>query len=243
MSGSGVVAAAALLLQAASLAPAASSRKLRVLCTHGYAQTGAVLRDRSGGFRKPLKKSKFECIYPDGPYGCTKDGENPVAAEADLSRRAWWRGHSGQSTYPGWEAACDDLGRLWSAGDHDDGGGGIDGVLGFSQGAAAAAMLTARYRPAFGIFVAGFVPADDGAVAQLLRDGVKDIPTLHVIGTSDTLVEPERSHALAACFEGSVIVEHPGGHMIPSSAVVRAEVKAFLEAHVLVEAAALAVAA
>ena len=64
---------------------------------------GAVLRDRSGGFRKPFKKSRFELSYPDGLFGCTKDGEDEQEADADLERRAWWRGHAGQATYVGWD--------------------------------------------------------------------------------------------------------------------------------------------
>ena len=35
---------------------AATTPKLKVLCLHGYSQNGAVLRDHSGGFRKPFKK-------------------------------------------------------------------------------------------------------------------------------------------------------------------------------------------
>ena len=43
-----------------SAAATAAAPKLKVLCLHGYAQNGAVMRDRSGGFRKPFKKSRFE---------------------------------------------------------------------------------------------------------------------------------------------------------------------------------------
>ena len=84
-------------------AAATAAPKLKVLCLHGYSQNGAVLRDRSGGFRKPFKKSRFELSYPDGLFGCTKDGEDQDEADADLERRAWWRGHAGQATYVGWD--------------------------------------------------------------------------------------------------------------------------------------------
>ena len=53
--------------------------------------------------RKPFKKSRFELSYPDGLFGCTKDGEDQAEADADLERRAWWRGHAGQATYVGWD--------------------------------------------------------------------------------------------------------------------------------------------
>ena len=70
---------ALVLLQRVAACTVAPS-KLKILCLHGYAQTGAVLRDRSGGFRKPFKKARFEMYYPDGPFGCTKDGEDEGVA-------------------------------------------------------------------------------------------------------------------------------------------------------------------
>ena len=44
----------------------------------------------------------------------------------------------------------------------------FDGIIGFSQGAAATAMLCAEFKPRFGILVAGFVPNDQTAAAVLL---------------------------------------------------------------------------
>ena len=142
-------------------AAATAAPKLKVLCLHGYSQNGAVLRDRSGGFRKPFKKSRFELSYPDGLFGCTKDGEDQAEADADLERRAWWRGHAGQATYVGWDQSHASMCELWEREQ-------FDGIIGFSQGAAAAAMLCAELKPRFGIFVAGFVPNDQTAAAVLL---------------------------------------------------------------------------
>ena len=195
--------------------------KLKVLCLHGYAQNAEILRDRSGGFRKPLKKSRFECVYVDGPFGCTKDGEGIENADADPFRRAWWRGSSAETTYVGWTESRVRLVEMWESQK-------FDGILGFSQGAGAAAMLCAELRPQFGIFVSGFVPRDQQAAAALLS-GVDDVPTLHVFGEGDTLVEPERSRALSECFADSTVIVHEGGHMLPSSGVVRRQVVDFLE--------------
>ena len=55
------------------------------------------------------------------------------------------------------------------------------------------------------------------------------MPTLHVIGSADSLVAPERSMGLADLFDGRTVVTHPGGHMIPSGAAVRAQVVSFVE--------------
>ncbi len=198
-----------------------SENRLKVLCLHGYAQNAHIFRDRSGGFRKPLKKSKYELHYVDGPFGCTKDGEDETEADADPLRRAWWRGSSAASTYEGWTESHAMLRQLWER-------ESFDGVIGFSQGAGAAAMLCAEMQPMFGMFVSGFVPRDRVAAAALLA-GVRDVPTLHVYGENDELVTPDRSRALADCFVGASVIVHEGGHMIPSSAHVRAQVRSFLD--------------
>ena len=160
--------------------------------------------------------------YPDGLFGCTKDGENQFEADADLKRRAWWRGHAGQVTYTGWDASRASLCELWEREQ-------FDGIIGFSQGAAAAAMLCAEVRPRFGVFVAGFVPNDQAAAAALLAGVDGSVPSLHVIGAADQLVTPERSLGLAELFDGPTVVTHPGGHMMPSGAAVRAQVADFVE--------------
>lgn len=199
----------------------ATEKKLKVLCLHGYAQNAEIFRDRSGGFRKPLRKNMYEMHYVDGLFGCTKDGEDEAEADADPLRRAWWRGSSAELSYKGWDESHQLLTQLWLR-------EGFDGVIGFSQGAAAAAMLCAEWKPMFGMFVSGFVPRDRHAAAALLA-GVRDVPTLHVFGESDELVTPERSRALADLFDGASIIVHEGGHMIPSSAHVRTQVFSFLD--------------
>ena len=104
-------------------------------------------------------------------------------------------------------------------------------LFGFSQGAAAAAMLSADVeapRPKFAIFVSGFVPRDTASAARLL-EGVADVPSLHVFGIKDELVVPSRSRALAELFHDATILEHEGGHTTPSSAIVREQVSRFLD--------------
>lgn len=203
-------------------AQASDAAKLKILCLHGYSQNGAALRDRSGGFRKAFKKSRFDLHFVDGPYVCADGVE-----EAASKRLAWWNGGSSQTAYEGWDEAQAALSTVWTEGQ-------FDGVFGFSQGAAAAAMLCADLtpRPSFGVFVSGFVPRDRDAARRLL-EGVQDVPTLHVFGEQDQLVTPERSRALTECFADACVVTHPGGHTIPSSAAVRAQVTEFVENKVL----------
>ncbi|KAL0466503.1 dihydrofolate reductase [Neurospora intermedia] len=119
----------------------------------------------------------------------------------------------------------------------------IDGVIGFSQGAAMAAMLTAAMehlkpgqpRPVL-------TPDHEGWVKQI-REANKGqplkfcvsysgffalppelgwlwepkvrTPTLHVLGSLDTVVEESRSRRLIEACEEPAVVVHPGGHYVP----------------------------
>ena len=210
-----------LLLQISDASTLPATAKLKVLALHGYSQNAQILRDRSGGFRKPMKKSKYEVTCLDGPFGCTANGEDIAVADADKTRRAWWRGNSLQDTYVGWDETRALIVDLWEREQ-------FDGIMGFSQGAGAAAMLCAELQPRFAILISGFVARDIEAGAGLLA-GVDNAPSLHVFGESDQLVVPDRSRALVECFTDATVIAHEGGHMIPSGATVRRQVVAFLD--------------
>ena len=96
--------------------------------------------------------------------------------------------------------------------------------------AAELAANPAHQPPRFVILVSGFVPGAAGmqAAANLIT-GVVGIPSLHVMGTADQLVPPERSQALAALFDGARVFEHERGHMVPSSAGARSELSRLLD--------------
>ncbi|CAO3684934.1 unnamed protein product [Rhizopus stolonifer] len=107
--------------------------------------------------------------------------------------------------------------------------GPFDGILGFSQGASFAAILTElleKQSPEFrhhdplkfSILVSGFRPNLQEAPSWLLmkKQGLKT-PTLHCIGDSDTWVSPEKSFTLTQLFENPVIFRHSGGHYLPST--------------------------
>ncbi|KAK4133573.1 hypothetical protein BT67DRAFT_404926, partial [Trichocladium antarcticum] len=123
-----------------------------------------------------------------------------------------------------------------------DGEGRVDGVVGFSQGGCVAAMLAAALeadpakevtakghegwvravreanggRPLkFAAVYSGFyaVPAD---LAWLYEPRIKT-PTLHILGSLDTVVDEARSRALIESCEDPVVVTHPGGHHVPVS--------------------------
>ena len=190
----------------------------RVLCLHAYGGNAQDFEARTKQLRAPFKDVDWH--YMEAPIETT-------------GGRVWW-------SYPEWDAAVDPIGYLKAT--HYDGlpellalvaeeeerGGAFTGVLGFSQGAVAAATLCARERSAlrWAVLISGFAPRDPRASfgAQL------HVPTLHVIGTADA-VAPEATRALAQHFVAAESVEHDKGHVAQLPAEARQRVVDFLHRH------------
>lgn len=155
---------------------------------------------------------------------------------------AWWRKDDATGVYRLFDEGMQRLAQVI----REEGGGHVDGVVGFSQGGAFAALVAAALeaerepcaptaetnaaRPAwldtlrqanngqplkFSVVYSGFhaPPAD----LQWLYEPKIKTPTLHFIGSLDTVVEEGRSRALVARCEDPLVVVHPGGHYVPVS--------------------------
>ena len=153
-------------------------------------ELAASFRDRSGGFRKPFKKSKYEMIFADGPYGCTAKGEDVTIKLAfDLSAVRGGAAIRGlKHTKAGAKLAI----LLLTAGRASK----LTALLDSAKAPRRQLMLAAELRPRFAVFVSGFVPRDVDAAATLLAGVDEGVPSLHIFGASDELVVPERSKAL-----------------------------------------------
>ncbi|KAI1290148.1 Esterase OVCA2 [Halotydeus destructor] len=112
--------------------------------------------------------------------------------------------------------------------------GPFDGILGFSQGASMSAIVCSLQQAGivdsgfrFAILVSGF-KSKTASHAKHYAEQI-ELPTLHVIGETDRIIEQERSLDLASCFVDPVIIKHPGGHQVPSSSSLKREYFAFLK--------------
>jgi len=183
---------------------------LRVLCLHGYHGSGAILRRQMAPLADALP-ADIEFVYIDAPS----------LASGDFG---WW--HEG---FSGWERTRDWIaGRLRA-------GPPIDGLFGFSQGAALTGLLAAlRESPqappgldfGFAIMAGGFtsfLPQHAGLFPRLLT-----IPSVHVIGRNDGIVLRSDSLKLADRFTDPLILEHSGGHIIPGDRTVAEPIARFL---------------
>uniref|UniRef100_A0A8C5KZJ7 Esterase OVCA2 n=1 Tax=Jaculus jaculus TaxID=51337 RepID=A0A8C5KZJ7_JACJA len=114
--------------------------------------------------------------------------------------------------------------------------GPFDGLLGFSQGAALAALVCALGQagdprfplPRFVILVSGFCPRGLGLKEPILKSPLS-LPSLHVFGDTDRVIPSQESMQLASQFPEAITLTHPGGHFIPAAAPQRQAYLKFLD--------------
>jgi len=183
---------------------------LRVLCLHGYHGSGAILRRQMAPLAGSLP-ADIEFVYIDAP-------------SLALGGFGWW--HEG---FTGWERTRDWMVERLGAGPR------IDGLFGFSQGAALTGLLAAlRESPraprglafGFAIMVGGFTSFLPQHAALFPRP--LTIPSVHVIGRGDGIVPRSDSLKLASRFTDPLILEHGGGHVIPADQTVAEPITRFL---------------
>lgn len=206
--------------------------KIKVLALHGFAQTGPGFYSKSSKLRKVAKQLGIELVYMNGPILLTNDDlpfdANKLGAEG-TEYRGWFKVTPDASLQPAIDSISDFIKE----------NGPFDGVLGFSQGAAMAQMITnnmeelGNTKPVkFGVYFSGFV-SENKAVGKYLSKKLS-VPTLHIMGELDTLVSNERSMEFVDkyCEPGTATVfKHPGGHYVPHQlAPVRLWVKWMVDA-------------
>jgi len=188
----------------------------RILCLHGYHGSGDILRAQM----RPLVDSldvPVEFVYAD----------TPAMAAGDFG---WWH-----RNFWGWERTRDWAVRLFAQEPH------FDGVFGFSQGAALAALLVGMRAPdgqvtderplsfEFAMMASGF-RSDSPMHADLFaRTDSFRLPSLHMMSRSDPIVATADSRTLASQFESPVVLEHTSGHVVASTPPIRAGVRQFLQ--------------
>ncbi|XP_075760580.1 esterase OVCA2 [Pelodiscus sinensis] len=213
-------------------APAMSEgkRPLRLLGLHGYRQNQRVFHERTGALRKALR-GRAELVSVSAPHAVPAPPEQGGAPEP----RGWWFSRPREAAFDALEAAAECAGleaALESVSRALAEQGPFDGLLGFSQGAALAAMVCAlqqrgdpRFPPVrFAILVAGFASRAVPHRAYY-REPIA-LPSLHVLGETDRVIPAALGRQLAAHFVQPVVLTHPGGHFVPAAAPQK---RAYLE--------------
>jgi acetyl esterase/lipase len=222
-------------LAEAARGPTSGARRLRILCLHGYHGSGDILRAQMASLASGLG-ALAELFYIDAPtLGGGDFGWWHAVAADDRALRGDPGVPPGARRYRGWQQTRDFIVKLFET------EGPFDGVLGFSQGAALTGLLVGLRSPDgkptvdkplafdFAVMVGGFASVDPDLSRLYESEGSYALPSLHVIGRSDFVVPSQDSRALAARFRDPLILEHDGGHVIPSAPDLRGRVAAFLE--------------
>ncbi|KAH6761450.1 rhodanese-like domain protein [Perilla frutescens var. hirtella] len=241
-----------------------SIRKLRILCLHGFRQNASGFKGRTASLAKKLKNiadivfvnapHELPFIYQAPPADenhscepafeqkcpplnhCNKKFAWLVDADYDGKNGAEWKMAKApfdslqyQQQTEGFEKSIEYLKTVFSQ------MGPFDGILGFSQGAAMAALVSAHREKLKGDIDFRFVILCSGFSVNMPNHGKGSIncPSLHIFGYKegeDRQIGCEASRQLASLFENecSVIIEHDSGHIIPTRSPYIGEIKDFL---------------
>ncbi|KAH6605248.1 serine hydrolase fsh [Trichoderma cornu-damae] len=185
-------------------------------------------------------------IYPTGPVrllpsdspgfrpSAEPQGGDSLSAEDVPAAWAWWRKDDATNSYRRFDEGMAVVAEAIRE------AGGVDGVCGFSQGGAMTGLVAAALEPSrpvlegpggdwarrlreanggrpvkFAVSYSGFYAGVD-ALEWLYEPKIRT-PTLHYIGSLDTVVDESRTQGLVDRCEEPVVVVHPGGHHVPVS--------------------------
>ncbi|XP_066219621.1 esterase OVCA2 isoform X1 [Saccopteryx leptura] len=227
----------------------AGRQLLRVLCLAGFRQSERGFREKTGALRKALR-GRAELVCLSGPHPIVDAaGSGPESGETNQAPgrscppeeqlRGWWFSEQEADVFSalqeptvcrGLEEALETVAQALNK------LGPFDGLLGFSQGAALAALVCAlgqagdsRFSlPKFIILVSGFCPRGLGLPETILQ-GPLALPSLHVFGDTDRVIPSQESVQLASRFTGCITLTHSGGHFIPAAAPQRQAYLKFLD--------------
>lgn len=215
----------------------------KVLMLHGHSQNASIFSKRLGALRKSMGKG-IEMVFIDGPIillpvdfnGASSAASlaalgaseaNTTSSDPSTTPRAWWKTNPEKTIAHGLEESILLLRDILQRDRYD-------GVFGFSQGAAMAALLAALlerphlYPPflvdgeaphppfKFCVAVSGFKAP--GSLSAEIFGTSYSTPTLHVLGRNDVIVIEERSKGLLDLSQNKRLEEHDGGHFVPSKA-------------------------
>ncbi|KAB1264974.1 2-histidine synthase subunit 1 [Camelus dromedarius] len=222
----------------------AAQQPLRILCLAGFRQSERGFREKTGALRKALR-GRAELVCLSGPHlvanaaGVEGAGPDSGSCPPKEQPRGWWFSEQEADVFSALEepTVCRGLEEaLGTVAKALKKLGPFDGILGFSQGAALAALVCAfgqagdaRFPlPRFIILVSGFCPRGLGLKEPILQSPLS-LPSLHVFGATDRVIPPQESMQLCSRFTGAITLTHSGGHFIPAAAPQRQAYLKFLD--------------
>lgn len=230
--------------------------KGKILFLHGYTQSSSVFYAKTSALRKKLLKLNYKSVYLNGPTKLTPADlpstdslskfNTVISDDEETNYRSWWiKPHNTNDGIDLSKPLAEiknyiDKGEIIPDNDlvqetesDEERRLPIVGIIGFSQGAALAGLLSHKFKDLFGVDSLKFVilysgfkidtseksgnskykdyyPADNGESDQF--------KVLHIYGELDTVVHEDRVLSLYEITkDNSDILKHPGGHFVPNS--------------------------
>ncbi|KAL3515922.1 hypothetical protein ACH5RR_022824 [Cinchona calisaya] len=239
-----------------------TSRTLRILCLHGFRQNASGFKGRAGSLAKKLK-SLAELVFVDAPHElpfiyrpCLSEQNDTASFSQSCPSKvcskkfAWLVSPDYQGKSDGGWAVANVSFDLLQYRQQTQGfdvslaylktvfsqAGPFDGILGFSQGAAMAALLCSQLGKLKDDIDFRFVILCSGFAINMeeFRQGSINFPSLHIFGNDkgmDRQIDCQASRQLASLFEDgcSEIIEHDLGHIIPTLSPHIEKTKDFLQ--------------
>lgn len=202
---------------------------------HGYWQDGKTFKNKLGGFRKATK-SLLDLVFIDAPHLIPQSSKDSSAAEPVMKDgRGWWFSKGTSFSAQEYTEVCTGFDESVKA--VEDACiclGPFDGIMGFSQGAAMAALIlylqslgkiNTTFK--FGVLIAGF-KSRSSLHNALHRHELVKIPTLHIVGETDAVIPKAQALEILPFFTSPKVICHPGGHFIPTSGPCKTDYMKFL---------------
>ncbi|KAF0695586.1 Aste57867_13626 [Aphanomyces stellatus] len=203
---------------------ASPQRKLRILCLHGSRTNSTVMSLQTTGLARAFgTKAQFEHL--EGPFPAFGPPEDEILDffGKDESYFQWWNSNDHKDPeLPGWEKALDHLQSHLDFSDYP-----YDAIIGFSQGAMVATLVTAHYMRRSKhvpykalVLVGGMWPVDgmphDVPVDTATSKPILDFPSIHVLGQEDEMYEVGKSQVDNFSHASRHVFTHSGGHRFPA---------------------------
>ncbi len=195
---------------------------VKLLALHSFRTSGSILEKQMAisGFSKVLRdECNAEIVFVDAPNVASGPIPNDVvAAFPNEKYYEWWNAtqrEDGEWEYVNADRSLEYIERVWN--EHH----GFDGIVGFSQGAAMAALLAGLQRSGqaltgfsklkFIICIAGIRVRDPKFSTHY--DNLAHMPSVHIIGQNDPI--KRLTNQLIRSFQAPVVLTHDRGHVVP----------------------------
>lgn len=202
---------------------------INIVCLHGFTQNSEIIKKKLSGLIKSNDKISLHFL----------EGSVKLPSDQNSIMRAYWTYSIEDPLSANWidhynsESVLYNLDEsLKSFIELGNKIGGIDGVIGFSQGGCFAdyiCKLHASNQISFKIKFAIFISAETFNRPGYDFDSIiPTIDTLHIYGMADSIIPPNMSEVLSAMYVNREVLVHKGAHVIPSNSVAKTAVKKLL---------------